>query len=47
MFIGIKYLDIYTLMDNVAYFKKMLVKWVEKKQVKGIYIVGYSTYILI
>lgn len=34
MFIGTKYLDIYTLMDNVAYFKKMLVRWVEKKQVR-------------
>lgn len=43
---GTKYLDIYILIDDVARYKKMLVKQAEKNPLKGIYPIGYSNNIM-
>lgn len=40
-FVGTKYLDIYTLTNNIAYYEKMLVKQVKEKPQRGTYFIGY------
>lgn len=43
---GTKYLDIYTLVDDVARYEKMLVEQAEKKPLKGTYPIGCSNNIM-